>query len=126
MILPDDLSVKFKDQLAEYEEERRMKYVTSIERHGIEKGMQLGIQKGSNDLLLRLLQQRFGALEETIQAQVRALPLEKIEALSDELFRLAARADLEAWLARHPHPSPAPHEIALAKALKTEPDDDEK
>ncbi|MEP7338138.1 MAG: DUF4351 domain-containing protein [Acidobacteriota bacterium] len=62
------------------------------------------------------MQQRFGALEETIQAHVRALPLEKIEALSDELFRFAVRADLEAWLTQHPLPNRAQHELALAEA----------
>ncbi len=86
-----------------------MKYVTSIERHGIEKGMrvgeQVGLQKGSAGIVLRQLQNRFGAPEEAAQKHVHALPLEEIEALSDALFGFASRADLGAWLQQHPLPA---------------------
>ena len=104
LTLPKGLTDEFEDRLTAYEEERKMKYVTSIERRGIEKGKRIG----SAELLLRLLRQRFGALEESVQAQVRALPLEEIEALSDALFGFATRADLEAWLQQHPLPTPPP------------------
>ena len=57
-----DLAVEFKGRLVAYEEERKMKYVTSIERRGIEKGKRIG----SAELLLRQLRQCFGALEETV------------------------------------------------------------
>ncbi len=83
-----------------------MQYVTSIERRGIEKGRTEGRTEGSAELLLRLLRQRFGALEEAAQKHVRALPLEKLEALSDVLFSLTTPSDLEAWLQQHPLPAP--------------------
>ncbi len=38
MILPEDLSKRFIENLTEYEEERKMPFITSAERHGIEKG----------------------------------------------------------------------------------------
>jgi len=108
LTLPKGLTDEFEDRLTAYEEERKMKYVTSIERRGIEKGVQIGLQKGSAALILRQLQRRFGALEETVQAQVRALPLAEIEALSDALFGFATRADLETWLQQHPLSTPPP------------------
>jgi hypothetical protein len=108
--LPDDLDVKFEDNLAVYEEDRKMKYVTSIERRGIQKGIeqgiQIGLKKGTSEIILRQLQQRFGALDEAVQAHLRALPLEEIEALSDALFGFVTRADLEVWLQQHPLSAP--------------------
>ena len=39
-----------------------MKYITSVERIGIAKGIKQGIAKGESKLLKRLLERRFGAL----------------------------------------------------------------
>ena len=61
---------------------------------------------GSAETLLRLLQQRFGALDESVQNHVRSLPIEELEALSDALLGFAARADLDAWLQNHPPSAP--------------------
>jgi len=78
-----------------------MEYVTSIERRGIRKGQ----QQGGAGILLRLLQSRFGALDEATEAHIRALSLEQLEELSDALLGFAARSDLENWLSQHPLPS---------------------
>src|SRR5256885_486509 len=85
----------------EYEEERKMEYVTSIEQLGIEKGMQVG----SAGITLRVLQRRFGPLDEAMQSHIRALPLEQLEELSDALLDFAALSDLEGWLQQHSLPS---------------------
>ncbi len=74
-----------------------MKYVTSIERIGMQKGM----QRGSAALILRQLQRRIGLLDEATQAHIRALPLEQIEKLSDASPDFSALADLQAWLKQH-------------------------
>jgi flagellar biosynthesis/type III secretory pathway protein FliH len=46
MTLPKELEQEFKQQISRYEEELRMPYITSIERMGIERGMQQGIEQG--------------------------------------------------------------------------------
>jgi hypothetical protein len=46
MSLPKELERAFWQELREYEEEKRMEYVTSVERIGIEKGIELGRQEG--------------------------------------------------------------------------------
>jgi len=98
--LPEDLAAEFDNRLSEYEEERKMPYVTSIERRGIEKGRKEGVA----GVALRLLQRRFGPLDEATQTHIRSLPLEQLEELSDELLDFTARSDLEAWLQQHPLP----------------------
>ena len=101
LTLPDPLDEQYQNQLNEYEEEKKMKYVTTAERMGIKKGVQLGQQQGSASIVLRMLQGRFGALDEPTQAHVRALPLAEIEALSDVLYGFASREEFAEWLQQH-------------------------
>ncbi|WP_045217340.1 hypothetical protein [Desulfonatronovibrio magnus] len=49
MILPEDLSQRFTDNLVEYEEDKEVTYVTSAERHGIKKGRIEGIEIGRGE-----------------------------------------------------------------------------
>ncbi len=98
--LPDELGAEFDVKMSEYEEERKMEYVTSTERRGI--------KKGSASIVVRQLQRRFGALDEVMQAHVRALPLEHLEELSVALLDFAALSDLETWLQQYPLPSVSP------------------
>ncbi|AFZ28515.1 hypothetical protein Cylst_6278 (plasmid) [Cylindrospermum stagnale PCC 7417] len=46
MSLPVELQQEFEQELSQYEEEKRMPYITSIERSGIRKGLLEGIQLG--------------------------------------------------------------------------------
>ena len=57
MVLPDELALRFDEILDEYEEERRMQYVTSFEHIGREKGLQQGLEKGLQQGLEKGLQQ---------------------------------------------------------------------
>jgi hypothetical protein len=60
-----------------------MRYVTSIERHGIQKGRQEGLQQGIQqeaDLLLRrLLARRFGALPAWVDKRLTDASREQLE-----------------------------------------------
>ena len=70
MKLPDGLARQLKERITEYEEEQKMPYVTSIERMGIEQGLQQGI--------LKVLQARFRNI---------SLPknlVEKVKSISSE------------------------------------------
>lgn len=57
-----------------------------------------GRQEGELDLALRLLRRRCGQLSPEQFARVRALPLERIEALGEALLEFRDVSDLEAWL----------------------------
>jgi hypothetical protein len=110
--LPQELAAEFDTRLSEYEEEQKMPYVTTIERRGIEKGLQLGGAR----ILLAMLQSRFGPLDEALQARIRALPVEQAEQLSAIQHTFSTPAELETWLDQHPAPpapSPAPMDVAV-------------
>ncbi|WP_338463083.1 DUF4351 domain-containing protein (plasmid) [Synechococcus elongatus IITB7] len=96
--LPEGLALEFRNELSAYEQERRMPYITSIERIGREKGRQEGRQEGETLLVLRQLSRRFGQLPEQIRTQIAALPISQLETLGEELLDFSSMNDLENWL----------------------------
>ncbi len=96
LLLPEELSDEFDEQLTVIEEEQKMEYITSTEWRGI--------KKGTIGTALRLLQRRFGLLDETTQSHIRALPLEQAEELTDALLDFSSLVDLKVWLQQHPLP----------------------
>ncbi len=77
--------------------ERIMQLTNPWIEAGKEQGLQQGRREGEADLVLRLLNRRFG-LSESEQRDVRSLPLEKIEALGEALLDFYSREDLASWL----------------------------
>ncbi len=73
-----------------------MEYITSTERRGM--------KKEAISIAVRLLQRRFGLLDEATQSHIRALRLEQAEELTDALLDFSSLADLTAWLQQHPLP----------------------
>ncbi|MBI3977781.1 MAG: cytosolic protein [Chloroflexi bacterium] len=57
MALPDELEQSFWNDLREYEEERKMPYITSVERIGYRRGLEEGIQEGLQQGIQQGLQQ---------------------------------------------------------------------
>ncbi len=80
MKLPKGLEQAFIQEITEYEKEQNMRYITSVERIGIERGRQEEAQK----LLLRLLEQRFKLSVPTeVQFRLQRLSIEQLEGLID-------------------------------------------
>jgi hypothetical protein len=78
MMLPDDLTKKFTQDLIAYEEEKKMPYITSAERIGIEKGIAEGMDKGqlfnAREMLLEALDARFSTnTPADVKKQIQAL-----------------------------------------------------
>ena len=62
-------------------------------------GRQEGEARGEAKVTLRQLNRRCGPLSEANTAQIRALPLEQLEALADALLDFQGPTNLVAWLA---------------------------
>jgi len=71
------------------------------EARGEARGRLEGEARGEAKLALRLLNRRCGPLSEATSARIQALPLERLEALTDALLDFSGPADLAAWLAEH-------------------------
>ncbi|ASK34841.1 DUF4351 domain-containing protein [Alloalcanivorax mobilis] len=90
MALPPHLEQSLRQRLITVEGERHMQYVTSFERlakqEGRQEGHQEGRQEGGRDLLLRLLERRFGALPDAIENQIRDATSEQLNAWADRVL----------------------------------------
>ncbi len=82
MVLPEELTQNFKQQLADYEEEKKVPYITSIERLGMEKG-EIGMLKES---IIELLEFKFSSIPEELKNTINNL--DEITVLK-QLFRQA-------------------------------------
>ncbi len=63
-----------------------MRYVTSVERIGMERGLEKGRQEGEARTLLRLLERRFGRVSDSVRTQVMAADLETLDLWFDRGF----------------------------------------
>ncbi|OQY12192.1 MAG: hypothetical protein B6I31_03575, partial [Desulfobacteraceae bacterium 4572_19] len=61
MFLPEELSESFTKNLTIYEEERKMPYITTAERVGIEKGMEQGMLLEAKEMVLEVLDLKFNS-----------------------------------------------------------------
>jgi predicted transposase YdaD len=91
-----------------------MRYVTTGERIGYERGIQEGrqegiqegrqegrqegIQEGELTLILKQLKKRYGELSPELQQRIQSLSLHQLEALGEALLDLGSMADLLDWL----------------------------
>lgn len=82
MQLPEAEEDRLWAELQQYEEQRVMQYVTSVERIGIKKGL----RQGESRLLRRLLIQRFGELPDWAEARLQEAALEQLETWSDRVL----------------------------------------
>jgi hypothetical protein len=79
MDLPEPLALEFDQHLFEYEKEKAMPYVTSVERHGIEKGR----RESSLDNIQMLLEHKFGADGAALLPRIREIgDVEQLRAIN--------------------------------------------
>ncbi len=78
-----------------------MAYVSSIERIGIQKGLQQGRHEEAITLALRLLRLKLGTVHSRHVQRIRQLSLEQAEQLHEAALRLSSPAELTAWLKEH-------------------------
>lgn len=99
MTLPADLNQRFQTAVEQLEMEMRIPYVTSIERMGIEKGL----QQGEALLLQRLLARRFGPLPAWVGLRLAQASQHDLHTWAD---RLLDAEHLEGVFAEQDKPGP--------------------
>ncbi len=80
----DELEERFRGELEDIEEEKRMRYVTSIERHGIQKGIVLG----ESSLLKRQLTSRYGELPRWAAERLEGADRQQLESWGERLLHV--------------------------------------
>jgi hypothetical protein len=84
------------DTIGLVEEEQVMEIVTSWMQQGINQGIEREIA-----LVLRQVNRSLGGLNPTLEAQIRDLSIEQVEALGEALLDFQTEADLVNWLNRN-------------------------
>lgn len=92
--LPEDLQRSFDDDLDRYEEEKRMTYVTNVERRRLREGL----QQGSCRQLLRVLSIRFGQGAEELRDDLAKLDVEQLDAITVQALSAQSLSDFIAAL----------------------------
>ena len=90
MRLPDVLERKLWQDIEQIEGETRMRYVTSVERLAIERGIQQGKLEGKLEgeatVLERLLAKRFGPLSDETRGRLRSASAEQLELWAERIL----------------------------------------
>ncbi len=90
MRLPPWLESRFLEDVRQWEKEKKMRYVSSIERLGRQEGMQIGLQKGRQEgearLLSRLLARRYSPLPDWVGEKLEKADRQQIELWSERLL----------------------------------------
>ena len=63
---------------------------------------QLAMERGEQQLVIRLLNRRIGEIELSLIDSIRALTIEKLELLGEALLDFSSMTDLEQWLQNNP------------------------
>jgi hypothetical protein len=105
LTLPKPLENEFWQELKAYEEERKMPYITSVQRIGREEGRKEGREEGREEatqqtrsMLTRQLTRKLGALPDRLLNRISALAMPELESLSDVLLDFETIDDLMNWL----------------------------
>ncbi len=92
MALPEEMEDDFDQKVTEYKEERKMRYVTHIERMGIKKGREQGLQQEAYKLVALQLKTRFGAIPKWVEEKLSNAATEELENWG---VRLISAKDIE-------------------------------
>lgn len=92
--LPPALEEKLEVQMARFEEEVKMSYVTSFERIAEKRGMQQGEVSGRAKMLLKLLVLKFGELPEGLVARVEEADLETLDCWAERVLTADSLHDI--------------------------------
>ena len=76
--LPDEENEKFHEEVTRYEEEKKMPYITTAEKIGIEKGEKIGIAKGKMEDIGEALETRFGAVPKCLVEKIKEIKDDKV------------------------------------------------
>jgi hypothetical protein len=86
-------------KIIKYEEEKVMPLVSPFEQMAEERGLQKRIER-DKELIIRQLTRKLGTINADLQTQVKALNIDDLETLAEDLFDMDSIDDLQQWLSK--------------------------
>lgn len=99
--LPKPLEIEFWRELQAYEEERTVRYITSVERIGYDRGIEEEAARSlerERALVIRRLNRKVGSISDQVIDSIKELPITQLESLGDAMLDFESIADLTTWL----------------------------
>jgi hypothetical protein len=101
MTLTKELQQGLVTKIKNFEEEKKMPFISPTEELAMERGEQKGMQR-EQELIIRQLNRRIGEIKFSLIETIRKLKVEELELLGEALLDFSAVSDLEQWLATQP------------------------
>lgn len=86
LVLPEELEQAFEESFGELEKEKKMQYVSVLERKAERRGMQRGMQQGEVAVPRRQLQRKFGPLPQWAQERLKQAISAHVELCADRVL----------------------------------------
>jgi CII-binding regulator of phage lambda lysogenization HflD len=99
MTLPESLSQQFDLELEAFEETKKMKYVSTLERRILARAEAEAEVKQARSMVKRQLTRRFDELSDSLLAVLDGLSIDQLESLGESLLDFTTIDDLTHWLA---------------------------
>ena len=85
---------EFNEEIKKIEEVRRVAYITTAERIGIKKGIEIGIQQGlvmeAQEMVIELLEERFGRVKKSVIEKIKGIQSRELLKI---LFKIGLRVN---------------------------------
>jgi len=94
MIIPKEVEPLFNEQLEKFEKEKKMYYITQMQRPSYEKG----IKEGASKMLSRQIAKKFDSQVRRESPRLRNLRSDDLMELAEELFILNTLTDVHNWI----------------------------
>lgn len=86
MRLPKELEASLWQEIKTFEENKKMPYITSVQKIGRKEGREEGREEGAQLLLIRLLTRKFNLVPESFDGILAGLTIEQLEDLAIQIF----------------------------------------
>ncbi|HBQ99129.1 MULTISPECIES: DUF4351 domain-containing protein [unclassified Roseofilum] len=91
--------IKFEQEISTFtqpEQEAGMEIITSWMEKGIERGIDQGLMR-EKELIIRLIKRKLGEIDSELETEIKALEIDRVEALGEALLDFNCVDDLIAW-----------------------------
>lgn len=92
--LPCVLELELRDEMINLEESTQMSYVMSYERFALERGEQLGVQRGETKALLRMIEKKFGSLTPEQLQRIESADIPQLDTWIDRILTASTLDEL--------------------------------